>query len=270
MSAPSTSKIRIAGTGAIWKAPLGTALPTDSITAWNAAFVNLGYLEDGFELEQDLTTKDLNAWQTVETIRTITTMLIRKLLFTINQTDKDTVALALGGATVTPVLGTSVGTVTIAITTGLITTSAAHGLSVGSTFQMQGVVNGTPFLSNTTYYVQAVGSSTTLYASLTSGGTVITATAAGTATGLTPLPGTYSITIPDGVALADFILGVDISDGATTMRFIVQRAHQTKLPKVKFGKLDNISYDIEVEALAMSDGTKSILIYGNDAAIGGY
>gem|GEM_PF-6107615 len=100
MSAPSTSKIRIAGTGAIWKAPLGTALPTDSITAWNAAFVNLGYLEDGFELEQDLTTKDLNAWQTVETIRTITTMLIRKLLFTINQTDKDTVALALGGATI--------------------------------------------------------------------------------------------------------------------------------------------------------------------------
>gem|GEM_PF-3826947 len=135
---------------------------------------------------------------------------------------------------------------------------------------MQGVVNGTPFVSNQTYYVQAVGSSTTLYASLTSGGAVITTTVAGTATGLTPLPGTYSITIPDGVALADFILGVDISDGATTMRFIVQRAHQTKLPKVKFGKLDNISYDIEVEALAMSDGTKSILIYGNDAAIGGY
>ena len=270
MSAPSTSKIRIAGTGAIWKAPLGTALPTDSITAWNAAFVNLGYLEDGFELEQDLTTKDLNAWQTVETIRTITTMLIRKLLFTINQTDKDTVALALGGATITPVLGTSVGTVTIAITTGLITTSAAHGLSVGQTFQMQGVVNGTPFVSNQTYYVQAVGSSTTLYASLTPGGAVITTTAAGTATGLTALSGGYSMAIPDAKNLLDFILGIDISDGTTSMRFIIQRAHQTKLPTIKYGRQDKIAYAIEVEALATLDGTNSVLIYGFDPSIGGY
>ena len=270
MSAPSTTKVRIAGTGAIWKAPLGTALPTDSVTAWNAAFVNLGYLEDGFELEQDLTTKELNAWQSVEMIRSITINHFRKFLFTVNQTDKDTIALALGGAVVTPTLGTSVGTATIAITTGLITTSAAHGLSVGSTFQMQGVANGTPFVSNTTYYVQAVQSSTTFYASATSGGTVITATAAGTATGLTPLPGGYTMTIPDGAQLADFILGVDIADGTNTMRFIVQRAHQTKLPKVKFGRQDNISYDIEIEALAMSDGTKSVLIYGFDPAIGGY
>ena len=270
MSAPSATKVRIAGTGAIWKAPLGTPLPTDSTTQWNSAFVNLGYLEDGFELEQDLTTKDLNAWQTLETTRTIATALIRKLLFTIDQTDKDTVALALGGATITPVLGTSVGTVTIANITGLITTSAAHGLSAGQTFQMQGVVNGTPFVSNQTYYVQTVASTTTLYASLTPTGTSITTSAAGTATGLTPLPGTYSISIPNAANLSDFILGVDISDGGTSMRFIVQRAHQTKLPKVKFGRLDNISYDIEVEALATTDGTNSILIYGNDAAIGGY
>ena len=270
MSAPSATKVRVAGTGAIWKAPLGTALPTDSVTPWNAAFVNLGYMDDGFEIDQALTVKDVAGWQSLETLRTIATGLVRKFLFNAIQTDKESLALAWGGGTVTPVVGTSVGTATIAITTGLITTSAAHGLSVGNTFQMQGVVNGTPFVSNQTYYVQAVGSSTTLYASLTSGGAVITATAAGTATGLTPLPGTYSMAIPNGANLLDFILGCDISDGTTSQRFIIQRAHQTKLPNIKMGRQDKIMFSIEVEALATLDGTNSVLVYGFDPAIGGY
>ena len=270
MSAPSATKVKVAGTGAIWKAPLGTALPTDSITSWNAAFVNLGFMDDGFSVEQALVVKDVKGWQSLETLRAIATDLIRKFMFDSIQTDKETLALAWGGGTITPVLGTSVGTVTIAITTGLITTSAAHGLAVGNTFQLQGVVNGTPFVSNQTYYVQAVGSSTTLYASLTPGGAVITTTAAGTATGLTALSGGYSMAIPDAKNLLDFILGIDISDGTTSMRFIIQRAHQTKLPTIKYGRQDKIAYAIEVEALATLDGTNSVLIYGFDPSIGGY
>ena len=270
MATPSASKIRVAGTGAIWKAPLGTALPTDSVAAWNAAFTNLGYMDDGFTVEQALTVKDVKGWQSLETLRAIATDLIRRFTFDSIQTDKETLALAWGGGIVTPVLGASVGTVTIAITTGLITTSAAHGLTVGQTFQLQGVAGAAPFASSTTYFVQAVGSTTTLFASLTSGGTVLTATAAGTATGLTPLPGGYSMAIPNAVNLLDFILGIDISDGTTSQRFIIQRAHQTKLPTIKVGRQDKIAYTIEVEALATLDGTNSVLIYGLDPAIGGY
>lgn len=270
MSAPSATKVRVAGTGAIWKAPLGTTLPTDSVTPWNAAFANLGYMDDGFSVEQALTIKDVKGWQSLETLRSIATDLIRRFMFDSIQTDKESLAIAWGGGTITPVLGTSVGTVAIAITTGLITTSAAHGLAVGNTFQMQGVAAGAPFASGVTYYVQAVGSSTTLFASLTSGGAVITAASAGTATGLSPMPGSYSMAIPNGANLLDFILGIDISDGTTSQRFIIQRAHQTKLPTIKYGRQDKIAYALEVEALATLDGTNSVLVYGFDPSIGGY
>ena len=76
--------------------------------------------------------------------------------------------------------------------------------------------------------------------------------------------------IPNAVNLLDFILGIDISDGTTSQRFIIQRAHQTKLPTIKVGRQDKIAYTIEVEALATLDGTNSVLIYGLDPAIGGY
>ena len=269
MSAPNATKVRVAGTGAILKAPIGTPLPPDSVTAWNSAFTNLGYLVDGFQVAQNLTTKEVSAWQSLESLRSIAIGLVRKFTFDEVQTDKDSLALAWGGATITPVLGTATGgAVTIAITTGILTTTTAHGLAVGQAVQLQGVTNGTPFVSGQSYWVVSVPTSTTFTLALTQGGTAIVTTAAGTATTVTPLTGAYSLAVPNPAQLQDFILGIDISDGTTTMRFIIQRAHQTMLPTIKYGRQAEITYTIEVEALATLDGSNSVLIYGSDPSVG--
>jgi hypothetical protein len=49
--------------GAIFVAPLGTALPTDATTALNAAFANTGYCsEDGLSNEVTTDTSSIKAW----------------------------------------------------------------------------------------------------------------------------------------------------------------------------------------------------------------
>ena len=52
-----------AATGAIFVAPLGTALPTDATTAKNVAFVELGYVsEDGVTNSNSSSSADIKAW----------------------------------------------------------------------------------------------------------------------------------------------------------------------------------------------------------------
>jgi hypothetical protein len=102
------TKVKVAGSGAIWKAPAGTSLPSDSTTAWAGAFVNLGYINDGgFELDQSLKTKEVGAWQTLEIVRLINTSISRSVSFDALESNKNTVALAWGGATVTPGTGSA-------------------------------------------------------------------------------------------------------------------------------------------------------------------
>lgn len=49
--------------GAVSRAPLGTALPTDASTALNEAFVGLGYCsEDGFKNNMNISTEKVKAW----------------------------------------------------------------------------------------------------------------------------------------------------------------------------------------------------------------
>jgi hypothetical protein len=105
MTGINSGEVRVAGSGAMWKAPLGTTLPTDSTTAWGAAFVNLGYATDGFKVTQNLKTQGISAWQTIEQVRLIATELIRSISFESIQSNTATVGLAWGGATITPTTG---------------------------------------------------------------------------------------------------------------------------------------------------------------------
>lgn len=57
----STGKPNISG--AVYVAPLSTTLPTDAITALDAAFVCLGYVsEDGLENNNELDVSEIKAW----------------------------------------------------------------------------------------------------------------------------------------------------------------------------------------------------------------
>lgn len=94
------TQIRVAGTGAIWKAPVGTALPTDSVTALDPAYHNLGYAKTGFTVTPSLKTTPVMGWQSTAILRNINTELTRKYGFELQQTNIDTVALAWGGTVV--------------------------------------------------------------------------------------------------------------------------------------------------------------------------
>lgn len=96
----SSAEVRVAGTGHIFKAPLGTTTPTTSTATLDAGFVELGYATNGFTLTQALATTQVTAWQTLDPIRTIVTGLVRTFGFELQQTNTETLALAWGGATI--------------------------------------------------------------------------------------------------------------------------------------------------------------------------
>ena len=268
MSGLNSGQVRIAGTGRLLKAALGTALPVDSVAAWGSGFVDLGYADDGFEMKQDLKRKEVNGWQTLELLRLITTALNRTFTFNLKQTNRDTLALAWGGATITPAAAASLGTVAIAITTGVLTVSATETLAPGDPVVLGAVTGAAPLVAGTTYYVLTAPTSTTLTLAATVGGAMIVTTAAGSSTSITKLNGAYTLAIPDASQIADFIIGIDWSDGSVTQRLVIQRAALLSLPTVKSGRQAEIDYVVEVQALKPADNTASVLVYGVDVAVG--
>jgi hypothetical protein len=101
-----TGQIRVAGTGAIWKAPIGSTLPTDSTTALDPAFHNLGYTKSGFVFTPSRKTQPVTGWQSLNTLRLLVTEKTNKLGFELLQSNADTLALAWDG-TVVPGTGTA-------------------------------------------------------------------------------------------------------------------------------------------------------------------
>jgi len=96
-----SSSILIAGNGSVNVAPLGTALPTDSSTALNAAFLNLGYVsEDGATISDSKTKEPVRAWQSFYAIKNVVTESDLRISFVLLQWDAATVPLAFGGGVI--------------------------------------------------------------------------------------------------------------------------------------------------------------------------
>ncbi len=94
-------------TGAIWVAPLGTTLPTDTATALDAAFKCLGFCsDDGLTNGTELESETIKAWggDTVLTIQTSKNDTFKfKLLEVLNE---DVLKFVFGSSNVTGTLAT--------------------------------------------------------------------------------------------------------------------------------------------------------------------
>jgi hypothetical protein len=93
----TASKVRVAVSGEVYVAPTGTALPTDTTAALNAAFKAMGYVsEDGITQENERDIEDILAWQNAAVVRSRVTSAKESFTFTLIETSKDTVEFAYG------------------------------------------------------------------------------------------------------------------------------------------------------------------------------
>jgi hypothetical protein len=95
------SQVVIGANGRIYTGPIDTPAPTDSGSALDAGFVNLGYTsENGANFTEGKDVADISAWQSFYPIRKVVTGRSVAIAFTLRQWNRDTVEFSLGGTVV--------------------------------------------------------------------------------------------------------------------------------------------------------------------------
>lgn len=98
----SSSEVRVAVSGAVSKAIVGTAAPADATVALAAAFKDQGYLsEDGVTESRERSTNDITAWQNAAVVRTVVTSGSLSLKFTMIETNTRSVETFYGATVAT-------------------------------------------------------------------------------------------------------------------------------------------------------------------------
>ena len=101
MAGNNANEIRVAGTGRILVAPLGTAAPTDTTAAWAAAWKDLGYTSpDGIKLSKKDKLDPVETWQSVSPARFIYSDRDLTVKFQLLQLNEDTLPFFFGGGDV--------------------------------------------------------------------------------------------------------------------------------------------------------------------------
>jgi len=102
-----TTEIRVGVSGSVYVSPIGTALPVEPDDALDAAFVDLGAInEDGVTLSPSQSIEKIRAWQSAKAVRTVKTEDELSVSFSLMQWNEETVPLALGGGTISATTGT--------------------------------------------------------------------------------------------------------------------------------------------------------------------
>jgi hypothetical protein len=97
----AASEIRVAATGTIYVAPIGTTPPATIGASWDAAWRNLGYATtDGVRIARTLDTEQVNSWQSVSPQRYLITGVSLTAAFDLQQFNKDTLPLYMGGGAI--------------------------------------------------------------------------------------------------------------------------------------------------------------------------
>lgn len=96
----STGKPKISG--AVFRAPLGTTLPTDATTALSGSFVCLGYVsEDGLENANDMDVSNIKAWGGMIVYRSLNELNDNFALTLIESENTDVLKAVYGDSNVT-------------------------------------------------------------------------------------------------------------------------------------------------------------------------
>ncbi|MER0447670.1 phage tail protein [Streptomyces sp. Edi4] len=104
MSGMNPSEIRVAGTGRIFLAAVGTAAPADTTAVWGPAWHDLGYTStDGVKFGRKGKTANIDTWQSLTPARTIYTQRELTLKFGMLQLNEDTLPFFFGGGQVSEV-----------------------------------------------------------------------------------------------------------------------------------------------------------------------
>src|SRR5690606_2517875 len=94
--------VRVAITGGVYRAPLGTTLPTDADGALNAAFVNLGYIgEDGVTEAHEDSVENIVAWQNAQVVRAARTESLATISFMMIESNVNTLETFHPGSVMT-------------------------------------------------------------------------------------------------------------------------------------------------------------------------
>jgi hypothetical protein len=97
----NATQIRVAGTGRVLAAPLGTAAPTNTTTAFGAAWLDLGYTDEkGVTFSKKDGSDMVKAWQTSATVRVIDKERDVSVKFTLLQMNSTNLPLWGGGGAV--------------------------------------------------------------------------------------------------------------------------------------------------------------------------
>lgn len=108
MAGPNAGEIRVAGSGRILIAPVGTAAPTDTVTAWGANWLDLGYTSTaGIKLTKKDKVDPVHSWQSGSPARLIFAERDLKAHFQMIQVNGETLPLFLGGDPLTQTMSSA-------------------------------------------------------------------------------------------------------------------------------------------------------------------
>ncbi|MBB5940081.1 phage tail tube protein [Streptomyces zagrosensis] len=100
MAGTNASEIRVAGTGRILVAPVGTVAPADTSAAWAAGWKDLGFTsQDGIKLSKKDKLDPVETWQSVSPARFIYSDRDLTVKFQLLQLNEDTLPFFMGGDT---------------------------------------------------------------------------------------------------------------------------------------------------------------------------
>ena len=103
MGTPTNVRV---GPGKLYIAPLGTTEPSDLSTAWDAAFVGVGYTEDGSTVGFDQTFEDIDVAEEYDSLDTLQTKRVITVGFNAAETTATNLQRAFNGGTITTGTGT--------------------------------------------------------------------------------------------------------------------------------------------------------------------